>query len=114
MTFFDGPVGRVLNRFSKDLGITDETLPYIAQDVLAVSQPYIFGVSNVDIGYIEDQLTKSHPNSISVLRGRPRPDGGHLPLAAADPAPQRRHARPLLLRAAVLRRHLEVGDGEDH
>ena len=37
MTFFDGPVGRVLNRFSKDLGITDETLPYIAQDVLAVS-----------------------------------------------------------------------------
>ena len=40
MTFFDGPVGRVLNRFSKDLGITDETLPYIAQDVLAVSQPY--------------------------------------------------------------------------
>ena len=38
MTFFDGPVGRVLNRFSKDLGITDETLPYIAQDVLAVSQ----------------------------------------------------------------------------
>ena len=40
MAFFDGPVGRVLNRFSKDLGITDETLPYIAQDVLAVSQPY--------------------------------------------------------------------------
>ena len=38
MAFFDGPVGRVLNRFSKDLGITDETLPYIAQDVLAVSR----------------------------------------------------------------------------
>ena len=45
---------------------------------------------------------------ISVLRGRPGPDGGHLPLAAADPAPERRHARPLLLRAAVLRRHLKA------
>ena len=38
MAFFDGPVGRVLNRFSKDMGITDETLPYIAQDVLQVGR----------------------------------------------------------------------------
>ena len=38
MAFFDGPVGRVLNRFSKDLGITDETLPYILQDVLQVGR----------------------------------------------------------------------------
>ena len=38
MRFFEtSPVGRVLNRFSKDLGTVDEMLPGIILDVMAVS-----------------------------------------------------------------------------
>ena len=37
MRFFEtSPVGRVLNRFSKDLGTVDEMLPGIILDVMAV------------------------------------------------------------------------------
>ena len=38
MRFFEtSPVGRVLNRFSKDLGTVDEMLPGIILDVMAAS-----------------------------------------------------------------------------
>ena len=39
MRFFEtSPVGRVLNRFTKDLGTVDEMLPGIILDVMAVSR----------------------------------------------------------------------------
>lgn len=38
MNFFDlNPAGRILNRFSKDMGIVDEYIPFILYDVVAVS-----------------------------------------------------------------------------
>lgn len=37
MTFFNAnPTGRILNRFSKDVGIIDEYLPFIFMDVMRV------------------------------------------------------------------------------
>ncbi|XP_044751379.1 probable multidrug resistance-associated protein lethal(2)03659 [Coccinella septempunctata] len=37
MTFFDcNPAGRILNRFSKDMGIVDEYIPFILYDVVAI------------------------------------------------------------------------------
>ena len=38
LAFFDSnPAGRILNRFSRDLGSIDETIPYIAYDFSLVS-----------------------------------------------------------------------------
>ena len=36
--FHTNPVGRILNRFSKDSGLQDEDLPFVAADLLAVSK----------------------------------------------------------------------------
>ncbi|KAK5646550.1 hypothetical protein RI129_005014 [Pyrocoelia pectoralis] len=43
MRFFDiNPTGRILNRFSKDMGIIDEYIPLILNDVLKIAL-YLFG-----------------------------------------------------------------------
>ena len=41
VSFFDSnPAGRILNRFTKDLGIIDEMLPYVAYDLNLVSDKF--------------------------------------------------------------------------
>lgn len=46
MRFFDtNPSGRILNRFSKDMGIVDEILPRMILDSMQVC------ISNIDINF---------------------------------------------------------------
>lgn len=43
MRFFsNNPSGRILNRFSKDLGIIDEYIPNVLFDVIEVNKFYVF------------------------------------------------------------------------
>lgn len=43
--FHTNPTGRILNRFSKDMGLQDEDLPWIGVDVLAVSAAFHFSLN---------------------------------------------------------------------
>lgn len=45
MRFFNAnPTGRILNRFSKDMGIIDEYIPFVLSDVLEASIIKLLGI----------------------------------------------------------------------
>ena len=63
-------LGRVLNRFSKDIGFLDDLLPYISCEYLFVSPKiqynyFYFTTDSIPISYIHKQILK--PKLVSTL-----------------------------------------------
>lgn len=64
MTFYNAnPSGRILNRFSKDLGIIDEYIPSVLVDVIEVSNFRLYSQQNVRTFLVLDRFVADRYNS---------------------------------------------------